>query len=111
MKNRDARIFELCRHLRSAIDVFEQIAAEPYAPPAKAASGPPIAEAFLKQEVSSEKLAYTIKEAATALGIGRTTLWKAITEGQLTAVKLGSRTLISSEALRGWIGTLPRVGA
>lgn len=40
MKNRNARIFELCWHLRSAIDVFAQIAAERYAPTAEAASGP-----------------------------------------------------------------------
>lgn len=109
MKNRDVRIFELCRHLRSAIDVFEQIADEPYAPPEKVASPPSAAEPFLKHEVSSEKLAYTVKEAANALGIGRTTVCRAISEGELAAVKLGSRTLIPSEALRTWIGSLPRV--
>ncbi|MGA1343893.1 MAG: helix-turn-helix domain-containing protein [Hyphomonas sp.] len=109
MKNKDARIFELCRHLRSALDVFEQIADEPYAPPAKVASPPSIAEAFMKQEVSAKKLAYTVKKAATALVIGRTTVWRAISEGELAAVKLGSRTLIPSEALRTWIGSFPRV--
>lgn len=109
MKNRDVRIFELCRHLRAAIDVFEQIADEPYRPPEKVASPPSTAEEFMKQGVSAEKLAYTVKEAATALGIGRTTVWRAISEGELAAVKLGSRTLIPSEALRTWIGSLPRV--
>lgn len=109
MKNRDVRIFELCWHLCSAIDVFEQIADEPYTPLAKVASPPSTAEAFMKQEVSAEKLAYTVKKAASALGIGRTTVWRAISEGELAAVKLGSRTLIPSEALRTWIGSLPRV--
>lgn len=40
MKHRDARVFALCRHLRSAIDIFEQIAAEPYRPPEKPALAP-----------------------------------------------------------------------
>jgi hypothetical protein len=33
MKQRDARIFALCQHLRSAIDILEQIASQPYQPP------------------------------------------------------------------------------
>ena len=59
------------------------------------------------QEFPPEKLAYSIKEAAAAVGVGRTTLWKAITEERLLAVKLGTRTLIPSDALRAWIGSLP----
>jgi hypothetical protein len=33
MKHRDARVFMLCQHLRSAIDILEQIASDPYQPP------------------------------------------------------------------------------
>ena len=107
MKNRDARIFELCGHLRSAIDVLEQIASDPYRTIVKEASEkvPPLAPH--PQEFPPEKLAYSIKEAAAAVGVGRTTLWKAITEERLLAVKLGTRTLIPSDALRAWIGSLP----
>ena len=107
MKNRDARIFELCGHLRSAIDVLEQIASDPYRTIVKEASEkvPPLAPH--PQEFPPEKLAYSIKEAATAVGVGRTTLWKAIAEERLLAVKLGTRTLIPSDALRAWIGSLP----
>lgn len=35
-----------------------------------------------------------VEEAAVALGCGRTTIFKLIKEGQLRAVKLGSRTVI-----------------
>jgi hypothetical protein len=40
MKHRDARVFALCQHLRSAIDTLEQIAAESYRPPEKPAPAP-----------------------------------------------------------------------
>jgi hypothetical protein len=35
MKHRDARVLQFYRHLRSAIDVLELIALEPYQPPEK----------------------------------------------------------------------------
>jgi len=108
MKARDARIFALCQHLRSAIDLFEQIAAEPFSTPevqvpeVRSVPSPP-------QQVAlpAEKLTYNLKEAATALGIGKTTLYKAIAERRLRAIKLGSRTLIPSEDLRAWIAAQP----
>jgi excisionase family DNA binding protein len=39
-------------------------------------------------------IAYTIKQAATACGISRTTLYGLIKAGELTPVKIGARTLI-----------------
>jgi len=109
MKARDARIFALCQHLRSAIDLFEQIAAEPLKTPEtlvpEAQSVPPPPPERVALPV--EKLTYNLKEAATALGIGKTTLYKAIAERRLRAIKLGSRTLIPSEDLRAWIAAQP----
>lgn len=107
MKNRDARIFELCAHLRSAIDVLEQIASHPYRTIVNEASERVPPPGPNPQELPPEKLAYSIKEAAAVVGVGRTTLWKAITEERLLAVKLGTRTLIPSDALRAWISSLP----
>jgi excisionase family DNA binding protein len=43
-----------------------------------------------------------------ALGVGQTTVWKALSEGNLSAVKLGHRTLVSAESLRTWVASLPR---
>ncbi len=110
MKHRDARVLALCQHLRLAIDVFEQIAAEPYRPPEKPAPtsvSQPVAAP--PRELPPEKLTFTLKEASAALGIGKTTLHAAIADGRLAAVKLGNRTLIPAESMRAWLASLPRV--
>lgn len=110
MKHRDARVFALCHHLRSAIDIFEQIAAEPYRLPEKPAPAPvPQPVAPPPREFSPEKLTFTMKEASVALGVGKTTLYAAIAEGRLAAVKLGNRTLIPADSLRAWLASLPTV--
>jgi excisionase family DNA binding protein len=90
MKRRDQRVFLLCQHLRAAIGVFEEIASAP----------PP-------REFPAEKLAYTVKEAAIALGVGKTTLYQAMKAGAFKVVKLGNRTLISADGLRAWFESLP----
>ncbi len=110
MKHRDARVFALCQHLRAAIDVLEQIASEPFQPPRKAALDAPSVTPAPPPEIPPEKLAFTMKEAAAALGIGRTTLWRAISDGKLVALKLGGRTLIPADALRQWVASMPRRG-
>ena len=46
------------------------------------------------------KLAYTVGEAVAALGIGKTTLYKLIKEGQINTVKIGARTLIPTGAIQ-----------
>ena len=71
--------------------------------------GPRLLRSSVKQEVAPETLTYTIKEAAAALGIWRTPLCMAIIEGELTAVKRGSLTLVPSEALRVSTVTFMRV--
>lgn len=40
------------------------------------------------------RLAYSIEEAAVALGIGRTLLYKLIKAGEIRVVKVGDRTLL-----------------
>lgn len=45
------------------------------------------------------KLTYTISEAATALSIGRTTIYKLISGRQLRTVKIGARTLIPADQI------------
>jgi len=45
------------------------------------------------------KLAYSIPEAAQALGIGRTLAIKLVQQGQLRSIKLGRRRLVPAEAL------------
>ena len=110
LKHRDARVFMLCQHLRAAIDVLEQIASEPFQPPQKEKPETPFVRAPIAVEIPPDKLTYTIKEAAAALGVGRTTLWRAVADGKLPAVKFGSRTLIPADGLRQWISAMPRAG-
>jgi excisionase family DNA binding protein len=45
------------------------------------------------------RLALSIDEAAAALGLSASSIWKWISLGQLRAVKLGGRTLITAEEL------------
>ena len=42
----------------------------------------------------TDKISYSIRDASTVSGIGRTTLYQLIKAGELTPVKIGVRTLI-----------------
>lgn len=48
----------------------------------------------------TEKLSYTIAEAATALGLSRATLYKLIKRGELRTFSWCGRTLIRADVLR-----------
>jgi excisionase family DNA binding protein len=52
---------------------------------------------------ASEPLTLSIKDAARRLGLGRTTIYKLIGNGRLHTVKVGNRTLIRMESVRGLI--------
>jgi excisionase family DNA binding protein len=52
---------------------------------------------------ATPKLAFTIREAATASGLSRSTLYVHIGSGRLKANRVGGRTLITMEALRALI--------
>ncbi|MCJ2035753.1 excisionase family DNA-binding protein [Methylobacterium sp. J-068] len=55
---------------------------------------------------SPEKLAYTISEALYATGLGRTTLYALVADKKLRTIKVGSRTLIPADSLRGFLASL-----
>lgn len=52
-------------------------------------------------------LVYSIPEVCKNANSGRTTVYKAINEGQLIAHKRGSRTIIFSQDLERWLNSLP----
>ena len=60
---------------------------------------------------SPEKLAYTVPEALYATGLGRTTLYALIAERKLRTIKVGSRTLIPADSLRGYLASLEQEAA
>jgi excisionase family DNA binding protein len=57
----------------------------------------------------SERIAYSVDEAAVRAGIGRDAVYDAIREKRLVARKWGRRTLITDSALRAFIESLPPV--
>jgi excisionase family DNA binding protein len=59
-------------------------------------------------QIPAEKLAFTIAEAVSSTGIGRTKLYALIKQGQLETRKLGARTLIPATSLRSLVAALPR---
>lgn len=101
MKHRDARVSAMAQHLRSEVDLPEEIRLYPFkteepteAPPR---APPPATSPVIA--LPSEKLAYGNKEAPGALGIGRTTMWRAIKDERLSAVKCGNRTFTPKSAM------------
>lgn len=48
----------------------------------------------------SDKLAYTIGEAASAVGVSKATIWRRIKDGDLTTFKWCGRTLIRADTLQ-----------
>lgn len=105
MKHRDARVSAMAQHLRAAVDLWEEIQLYPFKKEEPVEAPPQVPPPARPPVIAlpSEKLAYGIKEAASALGIGRTTIWRAIKDGKLSAVKIGNRTLIKTEALQAWL--------
>lgn len=111
MKHRDARVAAMCGHLRAAIDIYEEITSHPFRAPEpepRLSPPPPPPAQPARIARNSDKLAFSINEAATVLGIGRTMLYQLIRDGDLKVFKIGSRTLVCAVALRAWLETRRR---
>lgn len=53
------------------------------------------------------RIAYRVNDVVDSVGIGRSTIYRAIKRGELTARKAGGRTLIMSDDLQAWLDALP----
>ena len=51
----------------------------------------------------AEPLAVSPAEAARLAGLGRTTIYNALSAGTLKSIKIGKRRLIAVEILRTWL--------
>jgi excisionase family DNA binding protein len=52
---------------------------------------------------TAQILAVSPNEAARLCSIGRTTLYAALSSGELKSIKIGTRRLITIDALRAWL--------
>lgn len=52
---------------------------------------------------SMDPIAVSPDEAARLSGVGRTTLYAALSSGKLKSMKIGTRRLISIDAIRAWL--------
>jgi len=56
--------------------------------------------------MASDKLAYSVDEAAEQLGIGRTLAYELIRDGRLPSLKLGNRRLVARADLEAFVESL-----
>lgn len=56
-----------------------------------------------RMEIDVDAVATSVNGAAKALSLGRTSIYALIREGRLKAVKVGRRTLITTESIRALI--------
>ena len=64
-----------------------------------------------KAKPAPPKIGYSVKEAADASGLGRTTIYAAVRQGELRMVKKGARSIILDRDLRRWLEGLPPTNA
>jgi len=57
-----------------------------------------------------DQLAYSVLQAARAIGIGRSKLYDLFRSGDLNAVRCGRRTLILASELQSFLSSLPPSG-
>jgi excisionase family DNA binding protein len=107
IKRADPRIPELFRNVRRAIDILEDMALNQHnVSPTPEPQRTPASDPPRPAHESPEKLAYTIKEARQAVGIGRTRIYVAMKNQELRAKKHGQTTLILASDLRNWLETM-----
>ena len=59
------------------------------------------------QPVSKDRVMYSVAEAARLLGIGRSTAYELVLRGELQAVRLGRRWLVSPAVMCDLLGEDP----
>lgn len=55
-------------------------------------------------KANDEQLAYSVSEAAKAISVGKSTIYRLINDGEIDARKIGTRTLITASSLRRFVG-------
>ena len=55
------------------------------------------------QNLNPPKIAYSIREAAQASSLSRSTIYSHIKTGRLSVKRIGGRTIIPTDSLRAWL--------
>lgn len=63
----------------------------------------PAARSIPTAQAERPVLAYSVKDAASTVGVSPRTIWRLIGTGDLASFKLGCRTLIRADALKEMI--------
>ena len=61
-------------------------------------------------ETQADRLAFSLADAASAIGVGKSTLHELIATGKLPVRKLGRRSLVLREDLKAYVQSLPLSG-
>ena len=89
---RKRQVSELCRHLRAAIDILEEIASEPDKPVERGApsSPPPHVPPLV---IPPSKLAYSVKDVCALIGLSRSKIYALMASGELGSIRVARRQL------------------
>lgn len=110
MNATDPRVQKLFRHVRAAVDVLEEIVLSNSCQFANSIARPAQDESRTKDPDASwrpEKLAYTVKEVQELVGMSRSSIYIALADQRLRAVKSGKKTLVLAKDLQAWLEKLP----
>jgi len=64
-----------------------------------------------RPESTIEPLAVSIPEGCRIIGVKRSSIYREIAAGRITALKAGKRTLLPVASLRAWLASLPQSNA
>jgi excisionase family DNA binding protein len=65
---------------------------------------------FVPREIA-DSIALSVEEVCELIGIGRTTFYKLLNGGKLTAYKCGNRTIVLWDELEQELKSFPRAGS
>lgn len=94
----------LIEALTGATDALRK--AHTSAPPDRGPARPDVVDGTAAVTVNG-RLALTVREAADALGIGRSSLYEQLHSGNLRCVRVGSRVLVPAQALVDFLASAP----
>ena len=106
----EVRLTKLFALSRQALDILEDLSRlpRPQLDVSKIEREPPSPPQNIRTGQLDRK-SYSIKEVGALIGVGRTTIYEMIKDGELRAVKSGRRTIILARDLDSWVENLKPV--